>query len=157
MGETTHADPTHTAEEVNREANQYRHYRLFTFSNFLTTLDTVETYRGNVEEILSDAQRGSVLLMIGGKGKDYPEIQRRMAELAAAAGFGRTSEPVPVASEDARLDGRLAEEARWFYGRLKGVAEDLPDDDPVARDLLEELEGEKAMEFRSSAVHAFRK
>ena len=56
-----HADPTHTAEEANLAANSYRRYRLFTFSNFLTTLDTVATFQADVEEILKDAQPGSVL------------------------------------------------------------------------------------------------
>ena len=41
-----------------------------------------------MEEILSDVQAGSVALMISGKGKDCPKIQRRMAEFAAAGGGG---------------------------------------------------------------------
>ena len=97
------------------------------------------------------------MLMIGAKGKGYPAIQRRMAQLADAGGFRRINKPVAVAGGDAGLDGRLAEELRWFYGRLKGLVGDLPANDRRVRDLRNELEGEKAMKFRSSAVHAFRK
>ena len=63
--EEWHADPIYTPEQANREANAYRRYRLFTFSNFLTTLDTVSSFQANIEDILSDAQAGSVLLIIG--------------------------------------------------------------------------------------------
>ena len=150
-------EPTHTAEEANREANAHRRYRLFTFSNFLTTLDTVSTFQPNLEDLLTDAQPGSVLLMIGGRGGDYTEIHKRMARLAKASGFRRSNPPIEVGVSDARLDGRLTEEARWFYCRLKGLAGDLAAYDDVAQDLLDELEERKRMDFRPSAVHAFRK
>ena len=150
-------EPTHTAEEANREANAHRRYRLFTFSNFLTTLDTVSTFQRNLEDLLTDAQPGSVLLMIGGRGDNYTEIHKRMARLAEAGGFRRSIPPIDVGVSDAQLDGRLAEEVRWFHGRLKGLAGDLAAYDAVTQDLLDELEGRKRMDFRPSAVHAFRK
>ena len=149
--------PTHTVEDANREANSHRRYRLFTFSNFLTTLDTVSTFQRNLEELLMDARPGSVLLMIGGKCNDYAEIYKRIELLAKAGGFRRSNPPVEVGVDDARLDGRLAEEARWFHGRLKRSAGDLSQYDTVTRDLLDELEERKRMDFGSSAVHAFRK
>ena len=152
-----HEEPTYTAEEANRKANAHRRYRLFTFSNFLTTLDTVSAFQSNVEAILSDAHPGSVVLMIGGKGRGYPKIQERIARLAKAGGFRRSISPVEVAGGDARMDGRLAEEARWFYGRLKDLAGPLPAYDDVTQGLLDELEGREPMNFRSSAVRAFRK
>lgn len=83
------ADPTHTPEEANREANAYRRYRLFTFSNFLTTPDTVAKFGTNLEDILADANAGSVLLMMGGRGGVYPTIHIRMDQLADAGGFRR--------------------------------------------------------------------
>ena len=152
-----HDEPTYTAEEANREANAHRRYRLFTFSNFLTTLATVDALQSNVEEILSDAQPGSVVLMIGGKGKNYTKIQKRMAQLAKAGGFRRSNSPVEVASRDTRMEGRLAEEARWFYGRLKDLAGTLPPYDDLTHALVDELEGREPLDFGSSAVHAFRK
>ena len=152
-----HDELTYTAEEANREANPHRRYRLFTFSNFLTTLNTVSEFESNLEETLSDAQPGSVALMIGGKGEDYSMIQERMARLAGVSGFRRSSSPIEVAVTDARLDGRLAEEYRWFYGHLMNRAGNLPAYDNVTQRLLDELEGRKQMGFGSSAVHAFRK
>ena len=47
-----HADPVYTLQEANQEANAYHRYRLFTFSNFLTTIETVSTFQENIEDIL---------------------------------------------------------------------------------------------------------
>ena len=47
--------PHYTPKQAKREANAYRRYRLFTFSNFPTILDRISTYQANVEDILSDA------------------------------------------------------------------------------------------------------
>ena len=153
----SHAYATYTAEEANREANAYHRYRLFTFSNFLTTPATVSSFRTNIEGILADAHAGSVLLMIGAKGGCYPAIQERMAALAAAGGFRHRNDAVTVASADARLDLRLDEEVRWFYRRLKQLAGDLPTNEPCATELREELEHDQPVSFKSSSVHAFRK
>ena len=85
--EEWHTDLLYTPEEANREANAYHRYRLFTFSNFLTTLDTLSTFQENIEDILADAHAGSVLLMIGAKGGRYPAIQNQVAKLADACRF----------------------------------------------------------------------
>ena len=82
------AESVYTAEEAHGKANSYQRYRLFTFSNFLTKPKTISTFQVNVEDILGDARPGSVLLIIGGKGGDYPAIYERMARLAEAAGIG---------------------------------------------------------------------
>ena len=152
-----HADYIYTPEEANREANAYHRYRLFTFSNFLTTLDTIATFQENIEDILADAHAGSVLLMIGAKGGCYPVIQKRMAQLADVGGFRRHNDAVAVASADAQLDHRLDEEVRWFYHRLKQLAGNLPANESDAAQLREELEGDPLIRFKSSTVHAFRK
>ena len=132
-------------------------YRLFTFSNFFTTLDTVSTYQNTLQKILSDAQHGSVLLVVGGKGKDYPKINKRIALLAKNGGFRRSNSPIEVATPDAQMDVRLANEARWYYGRLRDLAGHLAAYDDVTQCLLDELEGRKLMRFSSSTIHAFRK
>ena len=155
--EEWYADPIYTLEEANWEANAYHRYRLFTFSNFLTTLDTVSRFRKNLKDILSDAQAGSVLLMIGAKGGDYPAIHERMAALAVAGRFRRRNNAITVTSADAKLDLRLDEEVRWFYRYLKQLAGDLPTDEPCAARLREELEDDQLVSFKSSIVHAFRK
>ena len=152
-----HADPIYTPQEANQEANAYHRYRLFTFSNFFTTLDTVSEFQKNIEDVLADTNAGSVLLMIGAKGGSYPAIQERIAMLARAGGFRRGNIAVAVKSADVQLDYRLDEEVRWFYRYLKQCAGDLPASDPHASELRKELEGEQPISFKSSAVHAFRK
>ena len=155
--EEWHDEPTHTPEDANREANFHHRYRLFTFSNFLTSLDRVSASQENLNDILADARPGSVLLMIGGTGGRYPAIRKRMAQLADAGGFRRRNDPEPVATAKARLDGRLREEVRWFYRLLKELAGNLPAHESVAARLREECEGDRQMKFSLSTVHAFRK
>ena len=149
--------PIYTPEQANREANAYRRYRLFTFSNFLTTLDMVSSFQANIEDILSDAQAGSVLLIIGAQGGSYPVIQKRMGRMADAGGFRRRNDVVAVASVHAQLDRRLCDEIRWFYRHLKLLAGHLSANTPCAAKLRKELEGNQPIKFALSAVHAFRK
>ena len=150
-------EPIYTAEEANHEANARHRYRLFTFSNFFTTLDALSGLQSNLEEILADAQHGSVLLIVGGKCRDYPMINERIALLAKDGGFRRSNSPVEVASSDVQMDDRLADEARWFCGRLMDLAGPLSAYDDVTQRLLDELEGRRSMALGSSAIHAYRK
>ena len=156
-GDDCYHEPIYTADEANREANSHHRYRLFTFSNFLTTLKKVSATQDNLEEILFDARPGSVMLMIGGKGSSYTEIQKRMVGLAKATGFRRGRSVDEVSGKQAQMEDRLAEEACWLYRRLKNLAGPLPAYDEVTQRLLDELEGRKPMRFGTSAVHAFRK
>ncbi|MYG27504.1 MAG: hypothetical protein F4213_16035 [Boseongicola sp. SB0677_bin_26] len=151
------ADPVYTAKEANREANSHHRYRLFTFSNFLATVDMVSTFQDNIEEILTDAGAGSVLLMIGATDGCYPEIRERIAKLAQVGRFRRHSAPVRVTSKCTELKQRLREEVRSFYCRLKRLAGDLPNNGPVGATLRSELEGDRPMGFGTSTVLAFRK
>lgn len=154
--EEWHAEPRHTPDEANREANTHHRYRLFTFSNFLTTPHTLWRFKANLEDILADAHAGSVLLTIGGKGGCYPEIQERMAELADAAGFRRLNHAVDV-SAAAQLNHRLDDEIRWFYDHLKRLTGNLPVGGSGAARLRKEFEDDRSITFSSSTVHAFRK
>lgn len=156
-GEEWQAEPTHTAEEANHEANAHRRYRLFTFSNFLTTLDALDKYSSAILDILLDARPGSVVLVLGGRYGDYPEICKRVGRLAQDGGFRRSASQGRVASGSAGLEERLAEELRWFYTRLRDIAGDLPVEDLEAQKLRDELEGRTRIKFGVSAVNAFRK
>ena len=103
------ADRLYTTEEANREASTHHRYRLFTFSNFLTTLDMVSTFQENIEEILADAHAGSVLFMIGARGGRYPAIRERIAKLAEDGGFRRRNE------DNLPIDGsRPIRVLRWY-------------------------------------------
>ena len=155
--EEWHIDPVYTLEEANREASSYQRYRLFTFSNFLTTPEIILRFQANFEDILADAHAGSVLLTIGAKGGCYPAIQRHVAELAEAAGFRRLKRVINVAAADAKLDFQLDEEVRWFYRHLKRLAGNLPTNGEVAVQLRKELDDDKPIRFKSSTVHAYRK
>ena len=151
------ADPVYTAEEANRQANSHHRYRLFTFSNFLTTLDMVSTFQDNIEEILADAGAGSVLLMIGATGGCYPIIRERIAKLAEIGGFQHHHGTFTVASAHERFDQRVGEEVRSFYCRLKQLAVELPANGADGAKLWRELEDHRPMKFRPSTVLAFRK
>ena len=156
-GEEWHAEPTHTAEEANLEASAHRRYRLFTFSNFLTTVDVLDKFSDAILNILRDARPGSVVLVLGGRGGNCPEIRRRVDGLARAGGFRRSVSREEVASGSAGLEKRLAEEWRWLYTRLRDIAGDLPAEDRRRKSLRDELEGRKQIKFSASAVNAFRK
>ncbi len=151
------ADPVYTAEEANREANPHHRYRLFTFSNFLTTLDMVSKFQDTIEEILADAHAGSVLLMIGATGGCYPTIRERVAKLAEVGRFRHHHGISAQAGADETFEQRLREEIRSFYHRLKRLAVDLPANGPVGAKLQSELENHRPMTFNSSTVLAFRK
>jgi len=151
------ADPVYTAEEANRIANSHHRYRLFTFSNFLTTLDMVSTFQDNIEEILTDAHAGSVLLMIGATGGCYPTIRKRIAKLAEVGRFRRQLDTFTVASAHSKLDQRVGEEVRSFYYRLKHLAVDLPANGNDGAKLRRELEDNCPMTFKRSTILAFRK
>lgn len=152
-----HADLIYAPEEANREANARHRYRLFTFSNFFTTIDMVATLQENIEDILADAHAGSVLLMIGAKGRCYPAIQKRIARLADAAGFQRRIELRVRAGNGDHIQHRLDEEVRCFYGELMRLAGSLPTNEPCTAGLRKELESNRLIGFKSSTVHAFRK
>ncbi len=156
-GEEWQAEPTHTAEEANHEANAHRRYQLFAFSNFLTTLEALDTFSDAILNILRDARPGFVVLVFGGRGDDYPEIRRRVGRLAQAGGFRRSAARERVTSENSGLEERLAEEWRWLYTRLRDLAGDLPTEDLKTKSLRDELEGRTQVKFRSSAVDAYRK
>ncbi len=123
--------PLYAPQEANYIANKHHRYRLFTFSNFLTTLTTIKCYRQNLTDILTDAHPGSVLLVIGG---DYPDVYDEVATLAEATGFSRNAEDLRVSISDTAMDDIIYCEGVHFYRRLKNIAQDLPDKS-IAQDL----------------------
>ena len=151
------AESVYTAQEANRAANAAHRYRLFTFSNFLTTCGAVSRFEENLRDILSDARPGAVLLAVGANGGDYPAIYEHLCSLAKAAGFGRRNDPVDVNSAHANLCGRLSEEVRWFYDYVKKLMGTGPAGVGISAAVQKELDSDEPMRFASSVVHAFRK
>ena len=150
-------EPVYTAEEANRIANAYHRYRLFTFSNFLTKPSTINRFRRNLVEILTDARPGSVILIIGGTGRNYPDIYAEIACRAKDAGFCRKIEPLRVSTSHAMMSQDIYPRQARFYRRLKHLAGVLPDHDPDASKVKHYFEGPKFIRPRKSGVHAYRK
>ena len=98
-----------------------------------------------------------MLLLIGAKDGDYPDIYQRMASLAETGGFRRRNDPGVVGFHDTELDARLAEEARWFFRRLEDLAGAPAADAESVAVIRAEFDGDQPIRYYRSAVHAFRK
>lgn len=151
------SEPNYTSEEANRTANALHRYRLFSFSYFLTQRCIVTRFRHNLVDILSDAHPGSVLLLVGGRGADYPEIYGDVADLARNAGFSCETACSEVSCSSVGMDRLVHAEQVWFYRRLKDIVGDLHARDPVATELTREFEDELSGKSPKSAVRAWRK
>lgn len=114
--------PRYTAQEAHQIAQSLYRYRLFIFSNFLTTGGTVETFEGNLSDLLSDAGAGSIMLVLGGMGGEYPTIYDYMDRLAGTAGFERRIENQIVSSAETVLSDLVYEEGRRFYEHLQSLS-----------------------------------
>ena len=147
----------YTSEEANYIANIQHRYRLFTFSNFLTTSSTLNAVRPNLTEVFSDAHPGSVLLIIGGTSDNYQEIYAEVAAIAEGAGFSRKAEGLSASCSDVGMDDLVYAEGVSFFQRLKHIAGDLPDDDHHQRTVAAHFEGSKRVAAPKSAVRAYRK
>ena len=147
----------HTPEEANHAANTLGRYRLFTFSNFLTTPSTVGRFRENLTDILGDANPGSVLLTIGGTGDQYKEVAEQVATVAQGSGFSRNAKRFRVSSSCIGMDKLVFAEGAEFYRRLKAIAPCLPADDAHAKNVVAHFEGQARSRPLTSVVHAYRK
>ena len=81
-----------------------------------------------------------MLLVIGGTGRHYPEIYKKVAALAEDASFSRNAEDLQVSISDARMNDIIYCEGLRFYLRLKDIVGYLPDDDSDARKVIEHFE-----------------
>ena len=159
------SESMYTTDEANEMAQTLRRYRLFTFSNFLTTNNAIKCFRCNLKDIFSDARPGSVILTIGGTEGSYPAIYESLELLSASAGFRRIVEGRKVSSStDAALAERVWEEENITFELIQSLAPDMNDCDLVesVKDLwiLENMrkryEGPRKR-ARNSQVRAYRK
>ena len=151
------SEPRFTARGANYVANHHHRYRLFTFSNFFTMSSTVDCFRTNLVDILKDAHPGSVLMVIGGNGGEYPHIYSDLAKLARDAGFSRKAEGLHVSCSDAEANDIVRTEHTRFFRHLKYVAKGLAVVCPTTKKLMAYLEGKKPFKPPISAIHAYRK
>lgn len=147
----------YTPEEANYIANIQHRYRLFTFSNFLTTSSTLNAVRPNLTEIFSDAHPGSVLLIIGGTSNNYQEIYAEVAAIAECAGFSRKADDLSASCSDIGMDELVYADGVSFFQRLKDIADGLPDDNQLQRTVTAHFDGNKRVPPPTSAVRAYRK
>ena len=58
------SDPHYLPDDANAMAQSLHRYRLITFSNFLTTVNSVQRFELNLHDVLQDAAQGTVLLVL---------------------------------------------------------------------------------------------
>jgi hypothetical protein len=74
-------DDVSDINEINDAAQRLFRYRLFVWSNFFTTLDGAQRSRSALQQLVRDAGAGSVFLLLGGVGVNYPEIFTAIREV----------------------------------------------------------------------------
>ena len=109
----------YTANEAHQIAQSLHRYRLFIFSNFLTTVGSVKEFEENLKDLLNDANAGSVILVLGGAGGEYPEIYDYVDKLNKSAGFNKRIDNQTVSSSETTISNLVYEEARQFYEYLQ--------------------------------------
>jgi hypothetical protein len=133
---TQHWDayPMYSATEANKIAQSRHRYKMIVFSNFLTTVGTVADYEPRLSEILSDAQTGSVVMVLGGKGGQYSKIYKYVDRLAKAAGFQLKMKAENVSSAETEVADQVFNEGARVYELLQALAQDTSKDTKVVRD-----------------------
>ncbi len=146
----------YSADEINHIVQSLHRYRLITFSNFLTTEDTVNKFRPNLDGIFRDARTGTVILVLGGKGKKYQKIYKKLDCIAEQTGFQRKVVEERISAKDSGLAERIYKEGWRFYKHLQCLA---PNENPKAREtrkVCQEFKNGKLC-FHSSQLRAYRK
>ena len=149
------SEPRYSADEAHDIAQSLHRYRFFIFSNFLTTVKTVTCFRPNLVDILSDAHPGSVLIVLGGKEEEYPQIYRCVDRLARPAGFqlmGISGDE--VSSADSVLGERIFEEGRLIYEYLQCLA---PNSDDSTKPVRSYFEKSRSSGSSGSKLQVYRK
>ena len=149
-----HSESIYLPEEANAMAQSLHRYRLFVFSNFLTTPETVASLEQNIAEMLRDANPGTVLLVLGGKEKQYPEIYEGVDRIAGRCGFQLTVKGETVSCSNSDVAGQVSTERQEFYQFLQNLDYNNEDD---TRDVRRACEGDEPDEHPCSEIHAYRK
>ena len=148
------SSPAYLPDEANDMAQSLHHYRLVTFSNFLTTPGIVESVETNLVEVLQDANPGSVVLVLGARGGQYQEIYKYVDRLANPSGFELAVEGDAVSCSDSELADQVYEQGREFYEVLQKLDHNQDDATEPVRSFFEL--GDPSG-FPSSQIRAYRK
>lgn len=112
----------YTPAEANETAQSSFRYRLIVFSNFLTSVGIVSTFEANLVSVLQDARPGTVVVLLGGKGGEYPSIYDYVDRLARTAGFQRRIANEKVSCSDTSLSDLVYNEGQEFYRHLQSLS-----------------------------------
>lgn len=132
------SDPVYWVNEAHDIAQSLHRYRLFIFSNFLTTYGTVICLEPNLVDTLRDANPGAVLVILGGKKGEYPRIYKRMGQLAKSAGFEVKICCDTVSWANSAVEARIRKEGKRFYQYLRNLA---PNEDHLTREVCAYFKG----------------
>ena len=114
------SEPVYWGNEAHDIAQSLHRYRLIIFSNFLTTVDTVARFEQNLVDILHDANPGSVVVVLGGKGGKYSQIYDWVDQIAKPAGFEkRVITGGEVTVKNSIMEKRIYEEGQRIYKYLQ--------------------------------------
>ena len=149
-----HSGQIYLPDEANSIAQSLHRYRLIVFSNFLTTLETVDSFERNLFDALHDASPGTVLLVLGGTGSDYHKIYEYMDRLAKLSRFQLTVEGETVSCSDSEVAYQVYDAGREFYVSLQRLDQN---NDDTTRQVRRHFEGKEPIQFASSEIRAYRK
>ena len=163
------SEPLYTPEEASAMAQSAYRHRLIVFSNFLTTPEMVQpaspttvqckdsqTIRPNLEDILQDAAPGSVLMVLGGKGKSYSPIYSEVDRVARNAAFQRKVAERTVSHADSEVAEQVYAVGKRFFHYLEPHIGHVPDDTPEQKRVREEFGG-GPVTVSCSALRVWRK
>lgn len=140
---------------ANSIAQSLHRYRLFTFSNFLTNCDMILRNRKYLLRTLSDAGRGSVLVVLGAKEGEYPQVYEYLDRIAKRSGFRLRIEGYEVSSSASSVADRVYEEGKRVYDYLEALCAN-ENRDEITRRVRRHFE-ESRESYPSSKVWAYRK
>lgn len=149
-----HSEPICLPDEANSIAQSLHRYRLLVFSNFLTTLETVDSIERNLFDALHDASPGTVVLVLGGTGSDYHEIYEYIDRLAKLSRFQLTVEGETISCSDSEVAYQVYDAGREFYESLQRLDQN---NDDATRKVRRHFEGKERIQFPSSEIRAYRK
>ena len=142
----------HTVQEAHEEAQSLHRYRLFVFANFFTTRESVDEMAAKLDELLADANPGSVLLVMGSAVGRYAAIYEELRRIAYSAGFRIDVPDETTSSEISSVDDIVSAQCLKVFGHAWKLA---PTDDELIADLRNDFAQGKIP--RANAIRAFRK
>ena len=142
----------YTDEEANEHSQSMHRYRLFAFANFFTSLESVDDMAEKLGELLTDANPGSVLLIMGAGGRGYSGIYKVLRGIAMNAGFRIIVPDATASSEILSVDDIVSAESLRVFEHVQKLA---PNDDPKIVALGNGFA--RGEIFPANAIRAFRK